>query len=83
MDTVSPIPIIHVIHRDGIVDLPFVRLAKGDTIHLQANDRTKRNPRKVNCLRPIWHELVPSENHICRIGWVDRSDRIRMVIDPE
>lgn len=37
------VPVIHVIHRQVRVDLPFVRLAKDDTIHLQANDETKRN----------------------------------------
>ncbi len=77
------IPVIHVIHRRDRVDLPFVRLAKGDTILLQAKDEAKRNLSEVNCLWLIEHGLVPSGNRTCRIGSVDRGDRIRRVIEVE
>lgn len=68
---------IHVIHRDGRVDLPFVRLEKGDTLPLQAVDGTTRNRRQVNHLRLIRRRLVPSGNCLGRIGSVDleRPDR--------
>ncbi|VXC67944.1 hypothetical protein SPHINGOAX6_30407 [Sphingomonas sp. AX6] len=54
-----PVPVIHVIHRQDRVDYPFVRLAKGDTICLQAIDGTTGNQRKVNHLWLVRRKWVP------------------------
>ena len=70
------VPVIHVIHREDRGDYLFVRLAKGDTICLQAIDRKTGNRRNVNHLWLMRRRLVPFGNCLGRSGSVDRIDRI-------